>query len=92
MAKSVPFESVLISYLTDPVKAMSYLQSALEENDPDLFLAALRDVAEVQGVISSQASSLPKLSEVVESLRRHGVSDDVITAVLSELNTHVDAA
>jgi DNA-binding phage protein len=89
MAKSVPFESVLSSYLTDPVKAMSYLQSALEENDPDLFLVALRDVAEVQGVISSQASSPPKL---VESLRRHGVSDDVITAVLSELNSRVDAA
>jgi DNA-binding phage protein len=89
MVKSIPFSTVLNNYLKDPQKAVSYLQSALEENDPVLFLAALRDVAQVQGVASEAGSS--QLPELLESLRRHGVSNEVITAVLADVNC-VDAA
>jgi DNA-binding phage protein len=49
MTKSVPFSMVLNNYLKDPQKALSYLQSASEENDPALFLTALRDVMRVYG-------------------------------------------
>jgi DNA-binding phage protein len=89
MGKSVPFATVLNNYLKDPKQAASYLKSTLEENDPVLFLAALRDVAQVQGVVSE--AEMSQLSELIESLRRHGVSDEVITAVLADVN-HVDAA
>jgi DNA-binding phage protein len=89
MAKSVPFSTVLNNHLKDPQKALSYLQSALEENDPVLFLAALRDVAQVQGVALEAENS--QLSELLESLRRHGVSDEVIRAALADVD-HIDAA
>ncbi|MEB3337023.1 MAG: hypothetical protein VKJ46_06145 [Leptolyngbyaceae bacterium] len=92
MVRSVTFGVVLKDYLRDAQKAMAYLQSALEENDPQLFLAALRDVAEVQGVLAAPASSMPELSKLLESLRRHGVSDEVITTALAEVNASVEAA
>ncbi len=41
----------LIERLQDPAEAMGYLKVALEENDmPEIFLAALRDVAEARGI------------------------------------------
>jgi hypothetical protein len=92
MAKSVPFGVVLNSYLKDPERALSYLQSALEENDPDLFRLALRDVAAVQGVLDNPASNLPELSELIASLRRQGVTEDILAAALTEANSSVNAA
>ncbi len=87
MTRSVPFSAVLNDYLKNPEKAITYLQSALEEGDPELFLATLRDVASAQGVLSTPAAGLPELSKLVESLRRHGVRDEVISAVLAEVNS-----
>lgn len=36
--------------LRDPEEAVAYLNAALEENDQELFLLALRDVAEARGM------------------------------------------
>ncbi len=41
--------------LKDPKEAEAYLNAALEENDPDLFLVALRNVADAQGGIAKFA-------------------------------------
>ncbi|NJP11535.1 MAG: hypothetical protein HC866_20385 [Leptolyngbyaceae cyanobacterium RU_5_1] len=92
MTRSVPFSTVLNDYLKDPEKAIAYLQSALEEGDTELFLVTLRDVASAQGVLSTPVPELPELPKLVESLRRHGVRDEVITAVLAEVTSNVDAA
>jgi DNA-binding phage protein len=70
MPKSVPLEVVLNDYLKTPERAMSYLKSAFEENDPELFQAALEDVISVQ---EKALISLPTLPKLVESLQRHGV-------------------
>jgi hypothetical protein len=83
MPKSVPFEVVLNDYLKTPERAMSYLKSAFEENDPELFQAALADVIAVQEKI---LISLPTLPKLVESLQRHGVSEDIITSVVADMN------
>jgi DNA-binding phage protein len=92
MTRSVPFSTVLNDYLKDPEKAIAYLQSAWEEGDAELFLVTLRDVALAQGAVSMPTGGLPELSKLVESLRRHGVGDEVITAVLAEVDRSVDAA
>ncbi len=92
MTSSVPFSVVLNDYLKDPEKAIAYLQNAWDEGDTELFLATLRDVALAQGAVSMPTVGLPELSRLVESLRRHGVGDEVITAVLAEVNISVDAA
>jgi predicted metal-dependent phosphotriesterase family hydrolase len=82
MPKSVPFEQVLSNYLKDPEKAMSYLKSALEENDPELFQAALQDVMNVHQAGMPMTLTLPRL---VDSLKRHGVDEAVIQSVITDV-------
>lgn len=42
----------LVESLKDPEEAAGYLSVALEDGDPDVFLLALRNVAEAQGGLS----------------------------------------
>ena len=86
MPRSVPFEQVLNEHLKAPERAMSYLKSAFEENDPELFQAALQDV------ISAQGQAMPALPKLVESLQRHGVGAATIAAVVADISAVVDAA
>lgn len=46
---TVPYEEGLKAQLADPAEAVAYLNAALEENDQEVFLLALRDVAEARG-------------------------------------------
>ena len=50
MRKTKPFHDYLVESLEDPEEAAEYLNAVLEENDPKLFLAALRDVADAYGM------------------------------------------
>lgn len=50
MRKTKPFHDYLVESLKDPEEAAEYLNAVLEENDPKLFLAALRDVADAYGM------------------------------------------
>ena len=43
------FEDGLKSSLMNPDEAAAYLNAALEENDQEVFLLALRDIAEARG-------------------------------------------
>lgn len=47
---SVSYKESLHERLADPEYAAGYLDAALEDSDPRVFLLALRDVAEVQGI------------------------------------------
>lgn len=49
------FTELLDEYLKDPECAASFLSSALEEEDLDVFLLSLKDVIRVQGNIKSVA-------------------------------------
>jgi probable addiction module antidote protein len=55
MRKSTAYQTDLIESLRDAQEAEEYLNAALEENDPELFLRALRNVAEAQGGVASVA-------------------------------------
>ncbi len=48
MARSRPYKDGLFKRLKDPQEAAAYLDAALEERDKDVFLLALRDVAEAR--------------------------------------------
>jgi len=48
MEKSRPYRDYLIKALADPLEAAGYLNAAIEENDKELFLLALRNVAEAR--------------------------------------------
>ncbi len=49
MTKTKPYKEHLIETLKDPEVAAHYLTSCLEDGNLDVFLLALRDVAEAQG-------------------------------------------
>ena len=67
MPPSKPYHPELIKALRDPREALEYLNSALEDGDPEGFLLALRDVAEAQGGVA-QLAEAAKLNR--ESLYR----------------------
>jgi len=51
MIKSTSYEAQLIEALRDPTEAAEYLTAALADGDNDVFLLALRHVAEANGGI-----------------------------------------
>jgi DNA-binding phage protein len=55
MKKSTAYQPDLIESLRDAGEAKEYLNAALEEDDPELFLLALRNVAEAQGGVGQLA-------------------------------------
>lgn len=51
--KTVPYEKELIDSLQDnPEEAVAYLNAALDDGDPKVFLLAVQDVAKAYGGIS----------------------------------------
>jgi probable addiction module antidote protein len=58
MRKSVPYEEVLYEDLKDPKEAVEYLNAAIEDKEmPEVFLLALRDVAEAWGFTNMAETS-----------------------------------
>ncbi len=47
---SRPYKESLLEDLKDPNEAAEYLTAALEDGSPEVFLLALRDVAEAHGM------------------------------------------
>jgi probable addiction module antidote protein len=58
-----PYEDHLIQSLKNPAEASAYLQAALEDNDPRVFLLALKNVALALGGVSRLAKKA-KLNRV----------------------------
>ena len=61
MKKNKTYQPELIESLRDTGEAEEYLNAALEEEDPELFLLALRNAAEAQGGMA-QLAEKTKLS------------------------------
>lgn len=57
MAKSRSYQEDLLSALQDPDEAVEYLNAALEDGEPKVFLLALKDVVESHGGMSKLATS-----------------------------------
>jgi probable addiction module antidote protein len=55
MPRSRNYQTKLVDSLRDPEEAAAYLSAALEEIDKELFLLALRNVADAQGGLSKLA-------------------------------------
>lgn len=49
MVKVRNYKEHLLEQLQDPDEAAAYLNAALQDEDPHVFLLALRDIAEAQG-------------------------------------------
>lgn len=57
MAKSKNYQDGLIESLKDPTEASEYLNAALEDGEPEVFLLALRDVVDSYGGMGKLATS-----------------------------------
>ena len=55
MKKSNNYKEHLLKRLRDPKEAAAYLNAALEDEDPRVFLVALKDIAEAHGGLSKLA-------------------------------------
>jgi len=60
MVKGRTYDETLKETLSDPEEAAAYLNAALEEGDPAVFLLALKDVANIHGGVArvAQAANL----------------------------------
>ncbi len=56
MPRSVSYDDYLVRSLKDPKRAAAYLNAALDDEDPRVFLLALRHVAEARGGIAGLAA------------------------------------
>ena len=52
MAKAKNYKEHLLKQLQNPKEAAAYLNAALQDDDPHVFLLALRDIAEAKGGMS----------------------------------------
>ncbi len=52
MAKAKNYKEHLLKQLQNPEEAAAYLNAALHDDDPHVFLLALRDIAEAKGGMS----------------------------------------
>jgi probable addiction module antidote protein len=73
MKPSVPYIQILKRELRDPENAVGYLNACLEDEDLDVFLIALSDVAMVHGGLSNiaRAAQLDRV-HLYRMLSRHG--------------------
>ena len=55
MTRTRSYKNDLLKALSDPVEAKEYLNAALEDENPEVFLLALRDVVEANLIISKSA-------------------------------------
>jgi len=68
MTKSTAYQADLIESLRDPREAQEYLNAALEEEDMEPFLLALRNVAEAQGGMAQLADKTSHNRERLSSI------------------------
>lgn len=64
MRRTVDYQKILIQQLKDPEHALGYLNECLQDEYPEVFLSALRDVVDAHGGIR-------KLSQKTKLNREH---------------------
>jgi probable addiction module antidote protein len=72
MPASVPYDDFLIESLKERRVAEAYLNAALEENDPRVFLLALRNVAKAHGMSKVSARSKLNRESLYKMLSKRG--------------------
>ena len=70
--KTKDHEKALLEELKDPNDAAAYLSAALEENDLDIFLLALRRIAQAHGVSQISIESSINRQHIYRTLSKDG--------------------
>jgi len=72
MPRSVSYDDYLTESLKNHRRAAAYLNAALEDEDPRVFLAALRDVARARGISKVAANSKLNRESLYKMLSKRG--------------------
>ena len=94
MPRSSSYDDLLMDMLKDQDRALAYLNAALDDQDPRVFLIALRNVTQAQGGIAAVAarSGLNRES-LYRALSKNGnPSVQTLTAVLGALGARLGVA
>ena len=83
MTKIRSYKDDLLKALTDPAEAKEYLNAALEDENPEVFLLALRDVVEANSTISRIATDTDRDRDLYEMSDK---GDPQLNSVRSILN------
>ncbi|MEN6603990.1 MAG: addiction module antidote protein [Bryobacteraceae bacterium] len=88
---TTPYRDDLLKSLENPERAADYLNACLEDEDPRVFLMALRDVADAQGGIRvlSRGAKLNRESLYRMLSRAGNPSLDSLVSVLNALGLHL---
>jgi len=94
MPSSASYDDLLIEMLKDEDRALAYLNAALDEQDPRVFLVALRNVTQAQGGVAKVAASAGVNREsLYRALSGRGnPSVQTLTAVLGALGARLSVA
>src|ERR1035437_2978092 len=94
MARSASYDDLLMEMLKDEDRALAYLNAALDEPDPRVFLIALRNVTQAQGGIAKVAahSGLNRESLYRAHSSKGNPSVQSLTAVLGALGARLSVA
>ena len=94
MPRSAPYDDLLMEMLKDEERALAYLNAALDEQDPRVFLIALRNVTQAQGGIAKVAahSGLNRESLYRALSNRGNPSVQTLAAVLGALGARLSVA
>lgn len=94
MPRSASYDDLLMEMLKDEERAVAYLNAALDERDPRVFLIALRNVTQAQGGIAKIAahSGLNRESLYRALSERGNPSVQTLAAVLEALGARLGIA
>ena len=94
MPRSASYDDLLMDMLKDEERALAYLNAALDEPDPRVFLVALRNVTQAQGGIAKVAarSGLNRESLYRALSERGNPSVQTLSAVLGALGARLSVA
>ena len=94
MPRSASYDDLLMDILKDEERALAYLNAALDEQDPRVFLLALRNVTQAQGGIAKVAahSGLNRESLYRALSNKGNPSVQTLTAVLGALGARLSVA
>lgn len=92
MARGRSYKEHLHNRLQDSVEAAGYLNAALEDEDPHVFLLALKDVVEAKGGMSwlSEESSMNRQSLYRSLSERGNPKMKTILSILSSLGMEIE--
>jgi len=71
-ARSANYDEYLIESLKNSRRAKAYLNAALEDSDPRVFLLALRNVAQARGISKVAAQSALSRESLYKMLSQRG--------------------